>query len=615
MPTDPRFGRTEENFGEDPALVAAMGVAAVTGLHAGQMGGPATYLPARAAIVSEAKHAAAYAFGGKDGAATDVSDRTLHDIYLRPWAAYAAAGGRAAMMAHNSINAAPCHSSALLMNWLRAQGTFNESFLASDMCDVGLLARGFHTASSLQDAGVQAMAAGLDQELCNPTDGRGQAFPLVADAVQHGLLAQAALDRAAANVLRAKFAAGLFDGRAFVDTSNLGLVGSADHRALARRAAAESMVLLQNNNKALPLAMDPQHPLTVAVVGPLAGCANNASECVATRSQCGGYSNDGINVTTVLAAAFAEPGLRVLYAPGCEVGGSDQSAFAAALAVAQRSDAVVFVGGDSGNLGWNQNTCGEDDDRADLELPGVQADLLDALAGLNKTTVAVLIHGRPVTFLTHNLLARVDAVVAAWRPGCEGGPALWDVLSGRTSPSGRLAQAWVRRVGQVKSQASPWFAPIQGDFDRVPYNGDVIALGGGSQPMASWSPQFPFGFGLSYTSFNLALLNVTANATAVVVRVNVTNTGPTYPSKQVVGVYYSMPLSRIVRAHKRLLAFAKTAVLAPGASTTLTIAAPVADLATYDLTAGRPLVEPGSYVITVGPDSDTVAGTATITVS
>ena len=140
-----------------------MGVAAVTGLHGGNTNGPSSYLPPFA-IVSEAKHAAAYAFGGKDGAGTDISERTLHDVYLRPWRAYAAAGGRGAMLAHNAINGSPCHSNAELMTWMRAQGNMSGAFFASDMCDVGLL-RSFRVADTLENAGILSMSTGLDQEV------------------------------------------------------------------------------------------------------------------------------------------------------------------------------------------------------------------------------------------------------------------------------------------------------------------------------------------------------------------------------------------------------------------------------------------------------------------
>ena len=355
VPTDPRFGRTEENFGEDPTLVSAMGVAAVRGLHQGSAGGPSSYLPP-GAIASEAKHFAAYAFGGKDGMAADVSERTLHDVYLRPWKEYAEAGGRSAMMAHNSINQEPAHASAYYMGWLRAQGNMSGALLASDMCDVGLLAaHGFKVAADLPGSAALAMGAGLDQELCNPYDGRGQAFTLAAGAVASGALAQAALDRAAANALRPKFAAGLFDGRAFTNASQLGLLNAPAHRALARAAASEGSVLLSNQGGLLPLRL----PLRVALVGPSAGCAPGEAECNATRSQCGGYTNGGVPVVTVLAAAQNDSAATVEYARGCDYGGSDTSGFAAALTAASKSDVVVFVGGDSGGLGWNKNTCGE----------------------------------------------------------------------------------------------------------------------------------------------------------------------------------------------------------------------------------------------------------------
>lgn len=194
VPGDGRFGRTEENFSEDPMLTGAMGVAAVLGLHGGEAGGASTYLPPFA-IVSEAKHAAAYAFGGKDGSAADVSERTLYEVYLRPWAEYVAAGGRGAMLAHNSINQVPCHASAALMGWLRAQGANATAsaglLLASDMCDVGLLGpNGFRVTTGLEGSAALAMAAGLDQELCNAQDGRGQAFPLAPKAIADGILEQ-----------------------------------------------------------------------------------------------------------------------------------------------------------------------------------------------------------------------------------------------------------------------------------------------------------------------------------------------------------------------------------------------------------------------------------------
>ena len=607
VPSDSRFGRTEENFSEEPTLTGAFGAAAVIGLHAGEMGGPSTYLPPFA-IVSEAKHAAAYAHGGKDGAPADVSERTLHDVYLRPWREYAAAGGRGAMLAHNAINQVPCHASVDLMSWLRAQGNLSGALFASDMCDVGLL-RTFRVAQDLTGAAALSMGAGLDQELCNPTDGRGQAFPLIPQAIASGTLPASALDRAVGNILRAKFAANLFDGRALVNDSFLPLLNAPQHRALARRTAAEGAVLLKNDGALLPLAPSLRR---VAVIGPLAGCVNETSfDCVATRSQCGGYTSWGVQVISLLAAARNESGLSVTFTPGAQIGGNDTSGFAAAVAAAVAADVVVFAGGDSGGLGWNNNTCGEDDDRTLLELPGVQAQLLTALAATGTPVVAVLIHGRPITFAP-GVLDNVRAVLATWRPGCEGGTGIWDVLLGRVPPSGRLAQSWVRTVGHVKTEASPYFHEFRGDFGEVVYNGDLIAKEGIDDGTVSWTPRFPFGFGLSFTNWSLNLVSGSVVNGNIIIVAHLTNTG-SVASKQVVQAYYSKQLSTFVRHTQRLLAFAKTDVpVAPGASITLTLSATVDSLASYDPNTKTRIVESGAYDVTIGFDSVKVLGTVTV---
>jgi beta-glucosidase len=187
------------------------------------------------------------------------------------------------------------------------------------------------------------------------------------------------------------------------------------------------------------------------------------------------------------------------------------------------------------------------------------------------------------------------------------------VLLGRSPPSGRLAQAWVRRVGQVRTQASPWYSLQQGDFDRVAYNGDIMSAGW-DDGSATWAPAYPFGFGLSYTTWDFALVSASVQAGQVQVIVNITNTGGV-ASKQVVGVYYSRAVSSFVRHHKRLLAFAKTqSAVDPGATATLSIAAPLSALAYYDPGSQEMLVESGTYTLTIGPDSATPSATADVVV-
>lgn len=261
-------------------------------------------------------------------------------------------------------------------------------------------------------------------------------------------MAQAVLDRAAANVLRSKFAVGLFD-RPYPDPAATAGINSAAHKAVARRVVAEGAVLLRNEpgGRGLPLRLTAAS--RVAVIGP------NADDA---KSQCGGYTNFGAGVSTVLGAAPAYlGGAAVVAARGCEATGNSTEGFAAALDAAAGADAVVVVVGDSGAKGWTQNTCGEDDDRTQLDLPGVQPELLAALAanlsGTATPLVVVLIHGRPVSFVRHDLLPRLPAVLAAWRPGEEGGAGIWELLLGRQSPSGRLSQA--RRRGPCSNSSAP----------------------------------------------------------------------------------------------------------------------------------------------------------------
>ena len=339
-----------------------------------------------------------------------------------------------------------------------------------------------------------SMAAGMDQELCNPTDGRGQCFTLVADAVKDGLMAQAALDRAAANVLRAKFAAGLFD-KPMKEPAATSIINNEAHKALAKRVVSEGAVLLQNEGPAseecphcagLPLKGFSSSS-TVAVIGALADD---------NQSQCGGYTGFGAEVTTVLGAAPQYlNGAKIVTAQGAAVTGNSTAGFAEALEVAAQADAVVAVVGDSGAKGWTMNTCGEDDDRTQLDLTGVQPELLDALAtnlsGTGKPLIVVLVHGRPVSFVRHNLLPKLPAVLAAWRPGEQGGPAIWEILLGHKNPSGRLSQAWPVSAGFVHSQASPWFSKRQGDFDHEAYRGGPSQQPGKKQTY-DWEALFPF---------------------------------------------------------------------------------------------------------------------------
>ena len=384
------------------------------------------------------------------------------------------------------------------------------------------------------------------------------------------------------------------------------------------------------------------------------------------------------------------PTTHVEYIPGCNVTGSNTSQFAAVAAAAKGADYVIAVVGDSGGLGWTQNTDGEDDDRTDLDLPGSQPELIAAIAAAAPAVpvIGVLIHGRPATFVRHNILPKFSALLAAWRPGMMGGQAVWRILTGEANPSGRLSQAWPQSVGYVHSQvggpvpflfpfrcvvpseklapraasnkhrvlasrclfmslplplplplppslspslslsllftrlkhffcvcggcgiaqASPWFHKRQGDFDEEPYRGGPMNQVTGHQDFP-WGPQFPFGFGLSFTNFTLTLQGTPptvrrgpAGEGVLAMSVLVHNVG-NVAGKTVVAVFFSKPLSTFVRWHKMLAFFAKTPSINPGATATVRVSIPVGKLSSYNAVQRKQAVEPGTYVLTVAQNS------------
>ena len=289
--TDPRFGRTEENFGEEPLLVSAMAEAAVVALQGGRAM-PTEYLAdPSTSIIAEAKHCCVYGFSGLDGGAADVSEKTLHDVYLKPWRAYIRAGGRGMMMSHNELNGIPMHANHDIMNDLFRVAWNYSGFCHSDYGNVGALTNA-HVASNQTMAAALALHAGVDQTFCDSSYSVGVLGP----AIDKGIVPLADLDRATYNILTAKFAAGLFDG-VLPDPARAPTINSQDHRDLARLAAQEGAVLLTNQG-ALPLP--PLAGKRVALIGPFAGCPSGG--CTTSPSvDCTG--NDITKVSGVTNAA------------------------------------------------------------------------------------------------------------------------------------------------------------------------------------------------------------------------------------------------------------------------------------------------------------------------
>ena len=616
LSTDPRFGRTEENFGEEPLHGSVLAAAAVAGLQGGpEM--PTDYLAAfDTAIVAEAKHCCAYGFSGLDGGAADLSEKALHDVYLRPWRAFIKAGGRGMMASHNDLNGKPMHAGGVTARGGVFQqlfrGAWNYTGLVhSDWGNIGFLTN-TRMASNSTGAAALALHGGVDQAFCDNTYAPGVLLPALAS----GAVARADFDRAVRNVLAAKFAAGLFDG-ALPDPARRPLIYSAANKALARRVAAEGAVLLRNKGGALPLKLGALRNL--AVIGPNAGCSpstgggsgggagcsfTNATDCsgndltkvdgVATGAACcalcanftgcniavlatdqnqcllksscaertpnaarllcdpgkpqppptpwtckamrgmlGGYSNlernedaggdNHAHVVTLLeaaqaAAAAAGGAFNVTYAEGVAQAGFDASGIPAAVAAAAAADIVLLALGDGGeSVGYDGSvSCGEGADRPSLDLPGLQLSLLSQILDTGKPVIVVAMHGRPFTFGSDYggsavssldgkgaLDERAAAVLAAWRPGCEGGSGLWDVLSGAVSPSGRLSQSWPISVGAVRV---PGISPAYTKF--TDQGGAGWTLG---QPFA---PAFPLGVRFLFFLFVQSPLPAALNTSA-----------------------------------------------------------------------------------------------------
>ena len=633
MMTDPRFGRLQEGFGENPIMSSHMGRASVLALQGGP-GNATTYLP-EGHVVSLGKHFGAYgaALGGLNGGPADVSNRTLHEVFLRPWMALGRAGVRAVMPAHNTVGDVPCHSNKwMIQQKLREEYGFGEGVALSDCNDIGALYH-FGMAESPTHAAGLGLEAGVDWDLqCGP-DPAKWSYNKLGAAIDAGYTTEAALDKVVARVLGQKFAAGLFDGRAVTSLDKVALLDSAPHRQLALEAAEQGIVLLKNELTdevpALPMALK---GVKVVLFGPFASSnasaetgAKHAGGPAAATALVGSYVLSGADVVTVDQALRAA-GAAMTWVPGCSHEGppgsgcdDPKTGVAAAVAAAKAADVSLLV------LGDGHGQCGEWQDRDSLDLAGGQLQLLEAVANVSKKTVVVLVHGRPQTFgLGNAALAKVDALLAAWRPGEEGGTAIVNLLTGKANPSAKLAQSWPRNVGQVHGGATPWLQRVRGKWVANHKGCDSGDAGRCYSPYVAdgyeSTPLFNFGSGLSYTQFEYVAMKLTpameskdalgrtfattADSEAVwSVAVTVRNTGKV-AGQEIVQLYVKDPAGLpFVPYWKRMLGFGRTPTLAPGASAVVTIKVLWVDLALFDQDMQLKLY-PGTYVVAAGGASN-----------
>lgn len=388
--------------------------------------------------------------------------RTVFEIYLRPWRDYAQAGGRGVMASHNMIDWIPCHANRkMLTDTLRNRFGLLNGYIGSDNTNIEGLSgyfRGF--AANNSDAAVIAMRAGVDQDM------PGGTFIQADMLVENGKLDNATLDRAVSNILAKKFASGLFD-HPTLDPSMAANVNAPTHRKAAREAAIQGTVLLKNDGGLLPLQASKLN--NIAVVGPFADDV---------QAMHGGYSPGPIGpppyskeaqsapgravVSVTVAGALKARGFNITLVQGSDGGRGGPAApkggIGAAVEAAKGADFTVVVTGATSCSCCGKCGNGEAGDRQDLTMEGDQLELISAISNTTSKFVVVLIHGRPLSFGPNNaILDQIPALLAAWRPGEEGGNAVADLLFGDAVPSGRLAQAWPLSAGYIHGPSNPWF--------------------------------------------------------------------------------------------------------------------------------------------------------------
>jgi beta-glucosidase len=603
---DPRWGRAEETFGEDPHLVARMGVAFILGLQGETL---------RHGVIATAKHFVGYGAseGGMNWAPARIPPRELHDVYLHPFeAAVRVAHVASVMNAYNEIDGVVCAADRdLLTSTLRDEWGF-DGCVVSDYFSIRQLAEYHRLAPTAEDAAALALNAGLDLEL-PATDCFGA--PLL-DALEAGLVAEPTLDDAVRRVLGAKFALGLFDDP-YVDTAEAARAAATEtHRRLAHRIAQKSIVLLKNDG-ILPLAPD---AASVAVIGPNADAARHLfgdycypahveslrevlrsgrSELSPTLGDLTAMEPVELGAPSVLDALRARLGDRVAFAPGCAVLDMDRTGFDEAVALAAASDVALLVMGDKAGL-TDDCTTGEFRDRTSLDLPGVQEELVRAVLETGTPVVLVLVAGRPAASAAlHEASA---AVVLAWFPGEEGAEAIAQVLLGEVSPGGKLPISYPRSTGQV-----PVFYGHKISGGRSHPTGDYVDSPAG--------PLYPFGHGLSYTTFALTETTVRQEVVACdesfTAEVTVTNTGDR-AGDEVVQLYVRDPQASVTRPVLELKSFLRVE-LEPGESKRVTFEVPAAQLGFYDRSVSF-VVEPGQIEVFVGTSSAELVAAGSVTI-
>ena len=583
---DPRWGRIAESLGEDPFLASRLGAAMVEGFQGDD-------LASLGSIAACAKHFAGYGASesGRDYATTNIPVNELRNVYLPPFKAALAAGVASVMTSFSDLDGVPATANRSLLRGVLREAWGFDGFVVSDWDSIRQLAVHGLTAGD-RDSAREAVLAGVDMDMA----GGVYAAELPA-LVEAGRVPMEVVDAAVANILRIKFRLGLFD-RPCAGPVQVPSLDDAGKRQVAREAALQSVVLLKNDSAVLPLS--PGRTPSIAVIGPL---ADDPYE------QLGTWIFDGDPSLSVTALQ----GLRDLvgeevvirYVRAMETTRSRSTdSFDEAVQAAGESDVAVLF------LGEESILSGEAHSRADIGLPGSQAELVRRVREAGKPVVAVIMAGRPLVLT--DVIDHLDAVLFAWHPGTMGGAAVADLLFGVESPSGRLPVTFPRAIGQVpiyynqKRGGKPPSPETTVLVDEIPERAPQTSVGNTSYHLdAGYLPLFPFGHGLSYTTFEYSNLRLDRTelpvGTSLTVSVKLANTGRV-AADEVVQLYVRDPVASITRPVRELKGFRRVR-LAPGEAVTVAFRLHSDDLAFYG-PAETLVVEPGDFHLWIAGTSE-----------
>jgi beta-glucosidase len=582
---DPRWGRIAESLGEDPMLASRLGVAMVEGFQGEDLAAPGS-------IAACAKHFAGYggSEAGRDYATTNVPQNELRNVYLPPFRAAVDAGVATLMTSFSDLDGVPATANAfLLRDILRDEWAFR-GFVVSDWDSIRQLAVHGLTAGDL-DSACEAVNAGVDMDMAGGVF-EAQLSALVAS----GRVPLAKIDAAVANILRVKFRLGLFDVPG-VEAGRIPAMATEEKRRVAYLAALQGTVLLRNEGAVLPLS--PQRISSIAVIGPL---ADDGYEQLGTWIFDGDPEPSVTGLQGIRARAGGEVELRYVRAMATSRSRSTEG-FEEAVEAARRSDVAVLF------LGEESILSGEAHSRADIGLPGAQAELVRRVRAAGKPVVAVIMAGRPLAL--GGVIDDLDAVLFAWHPGTMGGAAVADLLFGVESPSGRLPVTFPKVVGQVplyynhKMGGKPPSPETTILIDDIRVRAPQTSVGNTCYHLdAGYEPLFPFGDGLSYTTFeysNLRLDNTEMHVGGSLnVSVELANTG-SVAAEEVVQLYVRDLVGSVTRPVRELKGFRRVR-LEPGQATKVDFVLTSDDLAFHGRSNSR-IVEPGDFHVWVGGSS------------